>query len=462
MSNSALIRSLAVLSFAISLAACNGPSTLRGKISDQNGTQQQGLSDTGGLGGTGTVSTAASVRVMSINPDGTLAQLAYSSTVQVSASGEYSIELQGGERLIVQALDAQGAVIASAVVENVQPGGQEYFAPPMDTETSVEAAVLVQMVRRGSSREQANAIDVRARINAQVAAAVKASSDQEVKVQALADAIIAAQRTEDESYRQSNLTVTQDAVFGAEVQAAAKLNAALHRGDAAQQAYATFFAELAEARARVNVTAQHQAKAESCGSSAFRATLQARLSASGSADPVVDASIRQAAALEAGASAAAVEATLRAAGAADATVTAAVNAASTLRASMSAAASAADSAQAVAAYRAAIQGEGSMSGSVLGNFLELSLSTQIVANAALLATAGATTAMHATLGTTFETALSTTGTVNFTALAAAVVSAHATYEAAVRAQAVALAVFGTKASTALDVMVVTSGSYSTW
>src|SRR4051812_12338030 len=104
MSKSVLIRSIAMLSFAVSLAACNGPSTLRGKVSDQGGTQQQGLG-ADGFGGSGTVAAATSVRVMSVGSGGVLTPLA---TGQVDASGEYSVTLSGGDRLVVEAVDAQG------------------------------------------------------------------------------------------------------------------------------------------------------------------------------------------------------------------------------------------------------------------------------------------------------------------------------------------------------------------
>src|SRR3954467_14625630 len=160
MSTSARI--LSAIALAASLAGCGQYSTLRGKISDQPGTQQQGLSDTGGLGGSGTVSSATSVRLMKIGSDGTLSQLDSSATAQVKASGEYSVRFTGGERIVIQALDAQGSVVASGMFENVQPGGQTYSAAPLDTETSVEASVLVQMIRRGSTTAQANAVDVRA------------------------------------------------------------------------------------------------------------------------------------------------------------------------------------------------------------------------------------------------------------------------------------------------------------
>src|SRR5262249_5636206 len=118
MSNSALTRSLPMLVLAAAMAGCNPPSTLRGKISDQNGTQQQGLSDTGGLGGSGTVSAATQVRLMQIGASGTLSQISGSSTVDVDASGEWSATFPGGDRIIVQALDAQGNVVASGVVES--------------------------------------------------------------------------------------------------------------------------------------------------------------------------------------------------------------------------------------------------------------------------------------------------------------------------------------------------------
>ncbi|HVE87813.1 MAG TPA: hypothetical protein VND93_33375, partial [Myxococcales bacterium] len=377
MSTHELIRLLVAAMVAVSVAGCDQSSKVRGKISDQPGTQQQGLSDTGGLGGSGTASAATAVQVMEVDSAGNLTM---ATSANVEASGSYVVEVPAGDRLIIQAVDAQGKVIASGVLEEAKPG-QEQVAAPLDTETSVEASVLVQMIRRGSARSLANAVDLRARINTQVAAAVKASSDPDAKIQALADAIIAAQRTEEESYKQSGQTATQAELFQAEVQAAAHLDAALDRGDSAQAAYATFSAELDAARAQLGITAQQEAKAESCASSAYRATIEARLQASVGTDAVADAAIRQAAALEAGASAAAVEATLRAAGAADATVNAAAAAAVTLRASLSAATTAAASAQAYAAYQASIEGSTTMSGTVLGSYLGVNLATQLTADA---------------------------------------------------------------------------------
>lgn len=461
MSTTSRIRSLSMLALAASLAGCGqSTTTLRGKVSDQNGTQQQGLSDTGGLGGSGTVSAATEVRVMQIGSDGSLTQLQGSETAQVTASGEYTLHFPGGDHVIIQALDAQGQVVASGVLENAQADGQTHTAAPLDTETSVEASVLVQMVRRGSSLAQANAVDLRARINAQVAAAVKSSSNPDAKLQALADAMISAQRTQDESYQQAGLTINQSALFEAEASAAAELSISLDRGDNATTAYGVFFSQLQGARAAAGITEQQQAKAEQCSSSAFRATLEARLQASVSADPVIDAAVRQAAAMEAAASSAAVTATLNAAGAAQASVDAAAAASATLRAAVSASTSASTTATAWLAYQAAIEGNGSVSGSVLGNYLGVNATTAITANAALSATATAAATLDATLNSTFDAALSAAGTVNFTGMATSVVNAYATYEAAVRAQATTLAVFGAKATPAMDVMVLASGSIS--
>ncbi|HEY8209688.1 MAG TPA: hypothetical protein VIG99_19510 [Myxococcaceae bacterium] len=460
MSTSALTRLLSAIAVAASLAGCDQYSTLRGKVSDQQGTQQQGLSDTGGLGGSGTVSAATEVRLMQIGTDGTLSKIQYSDTVKLSASGEYSIRFPGGERILIQALDAQGNVVASGMYENVQPSGLTYVAAPLDTESSVEASVLVQMIRRGSTPAQANSVDVRARINSQVAAAVKASSDPDAKVQALAEAIISAQRTQDESYEQAGLTVDHEALFAAEQSAAANLGVKLDHGDNATETYGLFFSELLAARAAAGISEQQQAKAETCGSSAFRATLAARLQATAATDPVIDASFRQASALEAVASSSAVTAILHAAGAADATVNAATSAAAVLRAAVTASTSATTSAQAWLAYQSSIQGNGTVQGSILGTYMGVNAGTAITADAALTASTLALVTLNSTLGNTFDTALSATGTVNFTSLGSSVVSAYATYEAAVRAQSAALAVFGTKATPAIDVMVVTSGSFT--
>jgi len=463
MSTTARIRTISILALAVSLAACEQSATLRGRISDQNGTQQQGLSDTGGLGGSGTVSAATEVRLMQIGSDGTLTQMQGSKAAKVDATGQYSVTITSSvDRVVIQALDAQGQVVASGLYESVQPGIQTYVAAPLDTETSVEASVLVQMVRRGSSLALADSVDLRARIDAQVAAAVKASSNQDAKIQALADAVISAQRTEDESYKQAGLTITHESLFAAESAAAAHLNTSLDqdRGDGAITAYTTFFTELQAARAAAGISEQQQAKAEHCGSASFTATLQARLSASASTDAVIDAAVRQAAALEASASASAVTATLQAAGAAQASVDAAAAAAVTLRSALAASTSASASASAWLAYQAAVEGSGGVSGSVLGSFLGVNTTTAITANAALSASATAAATLDVTMNATFETALSATGAVNFTAMATSVVSAYATYETAIRAQAATLVVFGTKATPAMDVMVMASGSIS--
>lgn len=439
------------------LAGCGGTSTVSGKVSDQAGSQQQGLSSAGEFGGSGTVSMTKTVKAAALGSDGSVQVIA---EAQVDASGRYELDVPSGEhRLILQAVDAQGQVVAQGILEASGNAGEHVTAAPIDTESSVEAAVLVEMLQRGSTETEANAVDLRARINAQVAAEVKAAADSSAKVRALADATIAAQKTQVESYRQNGKTTTQQALFQAQLQAAAKLNAALDRGDAAAQAYATFHSDLAAALEAEGISEQQRAEAETCGSAAFRATVRARLGGVLGADAVAEAAVRQAAAYEAAASTAAVEATLRASGAADATITQATTAAATLKASLSAATTAAASAQAYAAYSAAITGDASVSGSVLGSYLQVNAVNQTSVEAALGASAQAAGTLNATLNTTFETALSLTGTVSFTSMASNVVNAYASYKTAVQAQAAALVTFGTKAGAAVDLMLVAEGSY---
>jgi hypothetical protein len=453
------VSSVALVVAVYILAGCGGgTSTVRGKVSDQPGSQQQGLSSSAGeFGGSGTVSATKVVKAAVLGGDGSLQVIA---EAEVDASGRYDLTVPSGEhRLILQAVDAQGQVVAQGILEASGNAGEQVTAAPLDTESSVEAAVLVEMVKRGSAEAETNAIDLRARINARVAAEVKAATDSGAKVRALADAVIAAQKTQVESYEQNGKTISQEALFQAQLQAAAKLNAALDRGDSAEQAYATFHADVAAALKAQGISEKQRAEAETCGSAAFRATVQARLAVGVGADAVAEAAVRQAAAYEAVATTAAVEATLRASGAADATITQATAAAATLRASLAAATTAAASAQAYAAYSAAITGEANVSGSVLGSYLAVNAANQAAVDAAIAASVQAAATLNATLDTTFETALSLTGTVNFSTMASNVVTAYATYKTAVAAQATALAIFGTKASAALDLMLVAEGSY---
>lgn len=446
-----------VVGLALFLAACGGESTLRGRVTDGSGTQAQvrGAVGAGKLGGSGTLAATSSVKVMSVGNFGALELVA---EADVSASGEYQVEVpQGSQRLIVQAVNASGEVVASTLVEHTV--GARTVAPPMDSETSVEAEVLVQLLVQGVALAEANAVDLRARINAEVAADVKASSDAAAELKALAEAVAAAQRARIESYAEQGIQVSQRALFEAQLDAAARLNAALDSGGTpAADAYARFHAELEEAERTLGVEAEEQASAESSASAAFRATVEVRLSASAHAQ-TRDSAVRAAASLEAHTSSMAIEAILRAGGAAAEVQAAAVQAGQAFRAQVSAATTASAAASAFAAYEASLTGSASVSGSVLGSYLGVNASNQTAVEGSLDVAANAAADLSGSFDAALGTLLSLTGAIDLDALARATVDSYQAYRASVIAQGPALSGFGAKGDVAVSLMVVAYGSF---
>ncbi len=429
-----------------------GSAVLKGRVSDSSGSQPQTL------GGSGSVSASAKVRVSRIKGDGSLEVMA---EAQVQASGRYEIAVPSGEkRLIAESLDASGNVVASAIVESTGSGGA-MTVTPMDSESSIEAAVLAKMAASGVAVADCNAIDLRARINVKVAEAVKASADAELRIKALAESIAAAQSAKVKAYASVGLTTTQSALYDAQLAAAVKLNAALDAAASAaasDKAYADFNTDADAALMAMDSSGKKHARAESCASVAFRASVKARLMAGGQMDPVADASLRAAASLEGRAAANAVASILAAGSAASANTTAAANAAAMLSAQLAASASASASASAFASWRTSLTGSGSVSGSVVGDFLGVNLLTAAVAQTAVTATTAAASVLDTTLDTATKVLVTGTGVIDFNGLAQTVVTAYSTFQTAVDLQATLLAPFGAKAQLGLDVMATANGA----
>ena len=444
------------------LAACGGDTVkVRGKVSDQDGTQQQSIGAFGGegLGGTGTVSSATKVRASTVAQGG---QLSLVGEVEVSAQGSYSLEVPAEEqRLVIQAVDSSGTVVASALLDASGEAGGETVAPPMDSESSLEAEVFVQMMADGAQAAETNTVDLRTRINAKMAAAAKqgATTREAVRarVEALARAVRAAQETEVRAYAKAGVNTSQSALFQAELAASAKLNAALDAGTAVEAAYQTFYTELAAAAQAAGAKAEEQARAESSASVAFRATVKARLSAQDT-QPLLDASLRAAAAAEARTSGAALTAILQTAAATDEATRQAGTAATTLRANVSAAATASAAAQAYASFSANVATSADVRTTVLGSYLGVTTTNQLAVSTAVQATTTAAASLDAALNVAVNAAISGTQT-DTTKLATGIADAYAAYAATVEAQTTTLAVFGTKAAPAVDVLLIAEGSF---
>lgn len=433
-------------------------STIKGRVSDNNGSQPQSLKILSGkFGGAGSISAATKVRVSRLKTDGTLDSLAEAT---VTTGGRYELAAPAGQkRLIVESVDVSGTVLASAIVEISGEVGQAVTVAPLDTETSVEAAVLARMAASGVALAELNAIDLRERINLNVAVAVSAATDADVKIKALAEAVLAAQSAKVKAYAAAGITTSQSALFDAQLAAAKKLDIALDaavNASAMNQAYVDFHTELDAGLMALDASLKKHARAESVASVAFRAMVKARLSVAG--DAVADASLRAAAALEARISAAAVASILTSAQASAQATTAAATAATTLRAQMTASASATASAMAFGAWSTSLNGGATITGSVLGNYLEVTAANAATVQAAVTATTMATAALDLSLKAT-ASMISATGTLDYNVLAQSIVTAYSAYQTAIDMQLTALVAFGAKAQTALDVMATVSGSF---
>jgi hypothetical protein len=438
---------------------CGNTVQVKGRVTDGEGTQPQAVvAGAAPLGGSGTLAAATQVRASTVGTDGKLTVVAEG---KLEAQGRYTLDVPAGEeRLVLEAVDASGQVLASALLEAAAEG-KAAVAPPMDSETSLEAQVFLQMMVDKSQAETVDMVDVRARITANMAAAARqGASTQEAfrsRVKALADAARAAQQAELEMYAEAGVRTSQTALFEQELAAAAALNVALEAGGSVEQAYDTFHAELRAAAERVGTKVEEQAQSERAASASFRATVKARLSAE-DAQPLVDATLRASAGMEARTSGAALSAILSAANAADDVKQQAATASTTLRTQVRTSTSAAMAANAFASFEAGVAGSTNVQTSVLGRYLGVNASNQLVVSAALTATLTAAATLDTTLDAAVSSAVSANA-VDVSMLATKTAAAYQAYAAAVRAQASALAVFGTKAAPAAELLLVAEGSF---
>lgn len=436
----------------------DGTSTVRGSVTDDEGYQAQRL------GGAGSVSAASNVRVQAVRSDGTLELLAEAA---VEADGSYEAEVPAGEqKLIVEAVDDGGEVVASAILEASGNAGDTTTCTPMTTESSVEAQVFVHMVTEAGNVDEVNTIDLRTRITARTAGAVRTAEEDGEDVsgdlQALAEATLAAQRTEIEAYAEAGIVTTQKALFEAELAASQSLSASLDAGEEnAVDAYAEFLAALDAVAESEGATAEDRARAESCAGMSFRATVDVRLEADTAlSQQIASSAVLAAASLEARAAAIAMDAVLEAGGAATDVQTQGQTAGADLRSSISAATTTTAAASAYADFSAAVVGEADVEASVLGAYLGVDVVTAASAQAAVDASLQASASLDAALEAALDSALSTTGEVDFDALAQAVVGAYGSYFAAVETAGAAMTpTFGSDASTAVSVLILAEGSY---
>ncbi|WP_147444252.1 MULTISPECIES: hypothetical protein [Corallococcus] len=439
------------------LVGCGGGDVkVRGHVTQGVGQQPQGLTDgKPALGGDGTVTAAVKVRASGVGSDGALKRLA---EADVESGGGYSLELdEAHDRVVIEAVDSKGLTVASALLDSTQPaeGEDSRTAPPINTESSLEAEVFVRMVKDGASPTSVDTVDLRTRINAEQAVAVRADSSDEAaagSVKALAAAMRAAQATRLKAYARAGALVTQEYLFAASLDAAAKLDAALDAGaESSTEAYDTFFAAVREATKEANAQQEQQAEREA--SVAFRFVVKAKAPAGSG---IADTSVRSAAALEGRATEASVRALLQAASATEAVTAQADTAATTLHTGLAGAPSASAAGQSWANYSTQLTFSGRTS--VLGTHLGVTAATQFHFQDAVNASIEALITLDTALGVIAAQA----GEANSTFVSDAIVKAFSTYDAALRLQAsTRLDTFGANAASGVELLVISAGAFRT-
>jgi hypothetical protein len=426
-----MLKSVLCLSlFAASVAACssNGNSgggseggaphsaTLKGHIVNGTG------SDATDFGGAGAVDSSKTVSAGTVTTDGTTTSLAMG---PLAADGTYSLDVPVHDGpTMVEALDAKGAVVVRALLEDTLVAGNTMVVQPMTTESSVEAAVLLEMTAMGTSVADVDLVGLRARIDAATASVVDAhatdnASSATADVHALAVAALAAQLSQQASLKAAKVDWTSYAA--AELSAADALTVALNASSTGTaKANADFTAKLATLDGKFGLDA---ASAASDATNATTSALETIAAMSSSTD-LIDAFDHTEAMIDGAATVAAVTESFTNANA-SATVMANLQTADTaLVTQVDAAGTAAAVTSAFDTWRTAVRGTATGTGGLLAT----ALGGTLTGTADYAITIGSLVTLDTALQTTLDgsaAASETKGTVDATKLAQLVAQAYA-------------------------------------
>lgn len=457
---------------AMLFVACGGPNNSHAPVFGAGSSALQGrvTSDGNGSGSSSfdsgaTLQNVASVQVGSLDGSGNV-QVISSSTID--ASGRYVLPVPSNtEKLIVQAVDRQHNVLASAVVESSGSANSTIAVTPITTRTSVEAAVMTRMVMQGTELADIDTVSLYQRISADVAALMRSSAeggaDVESQLQALASASTSAQTATLQTDAQAGITTTNAALFQAKLPAALSVAAKL---DASSETEAETDSDLQvqvdAILTSLGLSAKVQALATTTSSAAFRGLIQANLGATASDQSLIDAAARAEASLEAHAANVATVSLLTTAGASQDVISNAVTAGSMLESQVNMATTANAAAQAFATFQASLAAstQSSLNASILGQLLSATVTNQTVASADLQAMVNAEAQAHATLTTSLQAVFSSVGQVSVNAAAHTAVTAYGAFDSAVDAAiALLLPDATTTASASANVLVLANGAF---
>jgi hypothetical protein len=388
-------------------------------------------SDAVAFGGPSAVQSSVTVSALTIDASGTATSIAQG---PVSSDGTYTLDVpvHSGPTL-VETLDAKGAVVARAILEDALVVGKTVMVQPITTESSVEAAVLLEMTQTGAMLADIDLVALRARIDATTAMVVQAdavaqASQAKTDVEALAVATLAAQMSQQASLAAANVSATTYAA--GELAAADALTAALNvNGAAAAPADAAFTAALAALDTQVGLDAAAVASLETNAA----ASAQSAIAAVSTSMALTNAFDHAQAMIESAASAAAMVEAFTKATAPATVMTDLQTANAALISQVSAATDTATLATAFETWRTAVRGTTAGTGGLLATVL----GATIIATPAYLTTVGSIMALDAplqtALGASAAASENTAGAVDASTLAGLVAKAYATFGAGVQA-----------------------------
>src|SRR5690606_17529783 len=215
---------------SFALAACGGDVLVEGRVpADGASSAASGIVPSSGAVPEGSRLVAEFLVEGRAGPGDVIAE------TTLRADGTYSLSVpRDSRRLIITvyadeaALEAGAALRAGVLDATVGAVGGVRTMHPLDVESTLEASVFAELGRQHGA-DTVDTVDLRARIDPAMASAW-ASMEAEAATEAtvtLAEAVLLAQRTRLESFAEAGVSVTQEALFEASLEAAAALDLAL-------------------------------------------------------------------------------------------------------------------------------------------------------------------------------------------------------------------------------------------
>lgn len=235
------------------------------------------------------ITDAVGVQALRVEADGTQTLL---TEAELGEDGNYLLEVPHDElRLVVSAVDTDGASVAAAVLGGTGAAGGELTAPPLDKETTLEAGLFVAIVGAGTPPEEVDVLDLRLRVDAAVADGVAAEGDPDAAVTTLALALASAQATLVAGYHGiADPDLSAASLLTAEIEAGVAYDASLDAGDDPDDAASALLDALIEARAELGVGEERAWESETLAGVALRLVTKSGLRGTEAGDAVLVAS----------------------------------------------------------------------------------------------------------------------------------------------------------------------------